>query len=787
MATIPEALTLALQFHQAGRLAEAETLYRQILQVAPEHPDVLHLLGLIAHQGGQHILAVDYMKQALALRPDFPEAYNNLGNALQARGELAAAVAAYQHALALHPGFPEACNNLGNALKEQGQFEEAVACYQRALASRPSYAEAYNNLGLALQNQSKLEEAVAHFRKALAIRPGYAEALTNLGNVLREKGQLEEAKASCRQALKENPDHAEAHNSLGAVLHEEGRLDGAIMHYQKALAFKPSFSHAYNNLGLALQEQGQLDEAVACYRKSLELRPDLAVGYFNLGNALKDQGNFQGAVSQYRQALAIKPEFAEAEYQLMHNLQHLCEWASLEGFNTRQRVPLCANPSARISPFTLLTIPSSPAEQLACARNWVAKSLAPMVRLRHGLGFGFRREAAGRIRLGYLSADFRQHPVAHLVADLFELHDRTRFEVVAYSYGPEDGSEIRRRIAQGCDQFADLRATSFEEAARRIYSDGVHILVDLMGYTGGARTQILALRPAPIQVNYLGYPGTMGADFIDYIITDRFITPPDQAPFYAEQLVYLPDCYQVNDRQREIAEAAPSGANVGLPETGFVFCCFNNTYKITAEVFTIWTRLLQKLPASVLWLLEANSAAASNLRGEAAIRGVAPERLVFAPKLPPTQHLARHRLADLFLDTLPVNAHATCSDALWAGLPVLTCAGKSFVSRVAGSLLTAIGLPELITYSLEDYEARALQLATHPTELAALRERLEKNRLTAPLFDTPRFTRHLEMAYRMMWEIYLGGEPPRQIEVPALPVHTGDARTRSTGDANERF
>ena len=327
----------------------------------------------------------------------------------------------------------------------------------------------------------------------------------------------------------------------------------------------------------------------------------------------------------------------------------------------------------------------------------------------------------------------------------------------------------RKRLARACDRFVDLTALSYVEAARTIHKDGIDLLIDLQGYTQLARTPILALRPAPIQVNWLGYPGTMGAEFMDYIITDRFITPPDYAPFFSEKLVSLPDCYQVNDRKREIAKQALTRAECGLPEQGIVFCCFNNTYKIMSAVFDIWMRMLRQIPGSVLWLLEANAGAAANLRREAKARGIEPERLVFAPRLPLAQHLARHGHADLFLDTWPYNAHTTASDALWAGLPVLTCAGETFASRVAGSLLTAIGLPELITYSLPEYEARALQLARRPSELAELRKRLAKNRLTSPLFDSERFTRHLEKAYGMMWERYVSGEAPQHIEVPAGP------------------
>jgi predicted O-linked N-acetylglucosamine transferase (SPINDLY family) len=652
--------------------------------------------------------------------------------------------------LALRPEYAEAYLNLGTALKDQGELAEAVVCYQKALALRPEYAEAYLNLGTALKDQGELAEAVVCYQKALALRPVFAEA----------------------------------HNNLALALQAQGSLAEAMGHYEKALSSRPTYAEAYNNLGTALKEQGVLTKAIAHYRKALTLKPTLAGAHKNLGVALQEQGNIEEAIAHYRQALALRPTLAEAENQLMHQLQQHCEWAGLDDLFARQKILLHENPFVEIPPFTLMAIPSSPAEQLRCARNWVAKCLAPITRLRDGLGFQFARGYKSRLCIGYLSTDFRQHPIACLVAELFELHDRARFQVYAYSYGPQDGSAIRQRIAQGSDQFVDIRETSFTEAARQIHVDGVDILVDLTGYTKSARTQILALCSAPIQVNYLGYPGTMGADFIDYIITDRFITPPDQEPFFTEKFVYLPDCYQVNDRQRPIAERTPSRTECGLPETGFVICCFNNTYKITPPIFDIWMRLLQEVPGSVLWLLEANPSVAANLRKEATVRGATPDRLVFAPRVPQEHHIARLPLADLFLDTVPVNAHATASDALWAGLPVLTCAGETFASRVAGSLLTAIGLPELITHSLEEYEARALHLIQHAEELAALRARLAENRLNSPLFDSKRFTRHLEAAYLLMWECYLKGEPPGQIEVPPLETRTGETGKWRTGDAN---
>ena len=712
MATIPEALNLALQHHRAGRLPEAEALYRQILQAQPDHPDALHLLGMIAYQVGKHEVAVAYVKQAIALNPAVAEFHNNLGTVYLELNQVEAASCHFNTALQLHPDYAEAQYNLANLLRKVEKFEEAAAHYRKALDLKPDYTAAYNNLGLTLHSQGKLAEAVAHYQKALALMPTYAEA----------------------------------HSNLGITLADQGHLEEAVAHYQKALAMKPAFAEAHGNLG----------------------------------NALKDQGRLEEAVVQFRRALALRPDLAEAESQLMHQLQHLCEWSGLEALFDRQRKHVQGKSHPKIPPFALLSIPSSASEQLDCARNHSAGRFSSFAVLREQFGFHFVRTSKPRLRIGYLSADFCQHATAYLIAELFELHDQAGFEVIAYSYGPNDGSEMRRRLVRACNQFVDIAGDTFGETARRIYEDKIDILVDLKGHTKAARTEIVALRPAPIQVNWLGYPGTMGAEFMDYIITDRFITPPDHAPFFSEKLVSLPDCYQVNDRKREIAKQALTRAECGLPVKGLVFCSFNNTYKIMPAVFDIWMRVLRQIPGSVLWLLEANAGAAANLRREAKARGVEPERLVFAPRLPLAQHLARHGHADLFLDTWPYNAHTTASDALWAGLPVLTCAGETFASRVAGSLLTAIGLPELITQSLAEYEALALRLARNPPELAGLRKRLAENRLTAPLFDSARFTRHLEKAYGMMWERFVSGEAPHHIEVPALsPQKKASAKRRT--------
>jgi predicted O-linked N-acetylglucosamine transferase (SPINDLY family) len=709
MATISEALAIAIQHHQAGRLQAAEQIYRQILAVEPNHADALHLLGVLACQVGKHELAIEY-----------------IGRAVRLKGTDAA----------FH-------SNLGEAYRALQRVPEAIACYRRALELKPDYGEAYSNLGNAFADQGKLDEAVPYYRRALELKPDYAGAHNNLGNVLKGQNKLDEAVACYRRALELKPDFAEVRNNLGAALGDQGKLDEAIACYRRVLELKPDFAEAYNNLANALTDQAKPDEAAACLRRALELKPD------DLG--------FLGA--------------------LVHQLQHACDWPDLKDLCRRvtdavdSGLPSAA--SSAPSPFSFLTMamPTSPAQQLRCARHWVGCRLKAAAEMGRQRVHGRPPAAKSKLTVGYLSADYHVHATAYLIAELFEKHDHDKFSIYGYSSGLDDRSPIRRRLASAFDRFVDVKDVSFAEAAQRIAADEVDILVDLNGYATAPRTQILALRPAPIQVNYLGYPGTMGAAFVDYILVDDFVVPADQQPFFTEKLVHLPGCYQVNDGQREISPHTPSRAECGLPDKGFVFCSFNSSYKITPEMFTVWMELLKAVPGSVLWLWEGNGVAPANLRREAEARQVAAQRLVFAPKMPLPEHLARHRLADLFLDTLPYNAHTTASDSLWAGCPVLTLAGETFASRVAGSLLRTIGLPELITSSFDEYQAMALRLARDADLLAGLRARLEANRKTSRLFDAGRFARSIEEAYLTMWQIHASGQPPR-----AFAVSPGDPR-----------
>ncbi|MBV9199584.1 MAG: tetratricopeptide repeat protein [Alphaproteobacteria bacterium] len=655
-------------------------------------------------------------------------------------------------------------------LHEQGRLNSAEHLYRATLQADPADVDALHNLAILCIQQNKYDDAAKLAREALRAKPELALAYHTLGVALISLGQLEEAEFCCRTALRISPEYVEAYNTLGVTLIALGRFQEAERCCREAVRLKADYPEAYNNLGNVLRYLGRVKEAEICFREALRVKPQNPVAYNNLGDILIRQGRLEEASVAFARAASLRPDDVDALATWFQVKQRICDWSDygetevkiLQGVR-RQLLPGMA--------FNLLGIASKPDQQLSYARQVAAKLAVP----RSSVLSSLPPTRGARVRLGYLSCDFRDLPTSYLAVGLIEHHDRRRFEVIGYSAGVDDGGPMRRRIASVFDRFIDISNVPDLEAARLIHSDAIDVLIDLNGYKPENRAKILAYRPAPIQVNYLGYPGTMGADFIDYIIVDRFIVPTDQQPFFSERLVHLPHCYQCNDDKRDIAAATPSRAECGLPEHGFVFCCFNDSYKIGPQFFDIWMRLLLAVPGSVMWLLERDAITKANLVREAGARGTPPERLVFAQRLPLSEHLARHRLADLFLDTLPYNAHTTASDALWAGLPVLTCAGSTFASRVAGSLLKAVGLDELITTSLQEYEGVALRLARDAGLLGRLRARLAENRLNSPLFDSEHSARALEAAYQRMCENRRAGLPPTAFSILASEI-SDDAR-----------
>jgi protein O-GlcNAc transferase len=535
----------------------------------------------------------------------------------------------------------------------------------------------------------------------------------------------------------------------------QGRQREALDYYERFLAAEPGVAEAWHNRGSALAQLKSFGEAVASYDRALALRPDSAQTWNNRAHALVEEKRYAEAARDYEKALALDPEFPFARgYRLAAKLW-CCDWAGLEEEKAKIAAGL-AHGARVIHPFAEVMLATDPEAQAQAARIWMLGRYGAPVPLWRGAIY--RHD---KMRVAYLSADFRRHPVAYLMAEVFEAHDRAQFAILGVSFGPDDKSDIRARLAAGFDRFVDARGASDLEIATLLRQNEIDIAVDLMGLTADSRSGIFAHRPAPVQVNYLGFPGTMAAPFIDYILADRIVIPDMERDHYREKVVYLPHSYMACDSRRPIAAPKWTRADVGLPDSGLVFASFNNPYKIQPQMFAIWMRLVTSVEGSVLWLSAADADGAENLRREAAVRGVDPERLVFAPHLEShAEHLARIALADLFLDTIPFNAHTTANDALWAGLPVLTCAGTTFAGRVAASLLQAAGLPELITHSLGEYEAVALKLARDRDALAGVRARLAAKRKTAPLFDTARFTLHLESAYRRMVESRRSSAPP---------------------------
>jgi predicted O-linked N-acetylglucosamine transferase (SPINDLY family) len=577
---------------------------------------------------------------------------------------------------------------------------------------------------------------------------------------MQELKQFDAAVASYDRAIALKPDMVEAYSNRGNALKALKQFDAAVASYDKAIALKPDMAESYYNRGVVMQELKRFDASVGNYDKAIALKPDYAEAYCNRGVVLQKLKQFDAAIASFDKTIGLEPDFDYLFGMRLHLKMHLCDWQEFER-NVSELSPKIQS-NVKASPcFPLLALPIGLADQRKSAEIWNIDKNPPMP----SLGAINKRSRQPKIRIGYYSADFHNHATAYLMTELFERHDKRKFELIAFSYGQDTKDEMQVRICQAFDQFINVTAMSDKAIAQLSRELGIDIAIDLKGLTQDNRLGIFSYKAAPMQVSYLGYPGTLGVDYIDYLIADKTVIPTDSQQHYSEKIVYLPNSYQVNDRQRVISLKQFTKQEMGLPNESFIFCSFNNNFKITPGVFDTWIRILKSVDASVLWLLEDNPSAAMNLQKEAALRGLNPARLIFAKRMNLPEHLARHKLADLFLDTLPCNAHTTASDALWAGLPVLTCMGESFASRVAASLLYAIELPELVTETQTDYEALAVELAKNPAKLKVIKGKLEKNRLTTPLFDTTVFAKHIETAYTKMYERYQADLPADHIYI----------------------
>ena len=815
--------------HQQNKLQEAKVIYEQILAIEPSDFNALQFLGLLYAQTNQFLKAVNFLSKALQINPDNVDCCTNYGNVLQELKRFDEAIGCYDKALRIKKDALTYYNR-GSALKELKRFDESLASYEQAININPD-ADIYNNLGYVLQVLNRLEEALVSYDKAISIKLDHAEAYFNRSSVLQELKRFDESLTGYEQAISFKPDYAAAYNNLGNVLKELKRFDESLSSYEQAISIKPDYAEAYFNRGVVLQELNRLEGAIVSYDQAISIRPDYADAYFNRGNALKelkflkealvsyDQAisvksdyveaynnrgvvlqelkRFDESLSSYEQAISIKSDYADAYFnsgvvlqefkrydevtaffnkvlnikpnyklligQLQHMKMVMCDWENFEN----QRNLILQKIDAKepvIAPFPILAIVDDPKLHRKVAESYVAENhpykptLEPVI----------EKILNKKIRLGYYSADFRSHAVTILIAELIEIHNTEKFELIAFSFGTDIKDEMQNRLSKAFDQFIDVRNKSDQEVAILSRHLGVDIAIDLGGYTKDCRPGIFSYRAAPIQLSYIGYLGTSGSQYMDYLIADKTIVPVDSQNYYSEKIVYLPS-YQVNDRKRKISSRQFSRKDFDLPMNSFIFCCFNNNYKILPATFDGWMKILTTVDNSILFLYAENKWVRSNLINEALKRGISSERLVFGEHLEPDEYLARYKICDLFLDTFPYNAGTTASDALWAGLPVLTMMGESFASRMAASLLTAIDLPELITSSQEQYEALAIELATNPAKLKALKTKLESNRLTAPLFDTPRFTKHLEEAYTKIYERYHADLPLEHIYIEEEP------------------
>ena len=718
-------LQQAIQAFQSGNFDSADLVLKKILQLDTKNFQALHILGLIQASQSKFREAADYLARAARIQPNDASVQYNLAKALADSGNDKEALAHHKKAVALAPNNPEAWLNYGLSTFNLDCYDDSITSYDKVLSLKPDYPEAWSNKGVSLSKLKRFNEALAHLDKAISFKPNFAEAWSNMANTLKELKRYDEALAHYDEALNLKPDYAEAWSNKGAVLFVLKRHEEAVTHYEKALNLKPDYAEAWSNKGVALNELKRYDEALAHYNKALNLKPDIDWMYGDL----------------------------------VHTKMKICNWSDfLDSLETVFKKVTASEKV--IIPFTLLALTDNPtlhkksSEIYAQDRYLFNPVLGPIPKY----------PKKHKIRIGYYSSDFGDHAVSILTAELFELHDRSKFEIIAFSFGVNDKSPLRLRVSKAFNQFIDVNGMSDIDIAKLSRELCIDIAVDLTGHTQYARTGIFSYRVAPIQISYIGYLGTMGANYYDYIIADKTIITDNSQKFYSEKTLYLPS-YQVNDRKRIISERQFTRAELGLPDTGFIFCCFNNNYKILPPTFEGWMRILNAVEGSVLFLYAENKWVKSSLKKEAEARGINSSRLVFGGPMPNDEYLARYQACNLFLDTFPYNAGTTASDALWAELPVLTLMGQSFASRMAASILNAIGLPELITSTQEEYESLAIELALNSKKLADINLKLETNRLTAPLFDTPLFTKNIEVAYIKIIERYHADLEPDHIAV----------------------
>ena len=716
----------AISLFQKRKFEEAKNICEEILQIEPKNFDVMHFYGIISYQTGNYTLSAELINKAVRINSNNAEAYNNLGL----------------------------------AFTRINKFDSALESFNQAIKINSNFFEAYNNRGLIFIRLERFKDALESFIKAGEINPNYAEAYYNHGNLLFEIKKFDESLFSYNKAIKINPNYTEAYNNLGLAFTRINKFDSALESFNQAIKINSNFFEAYNNRGLIFLKLERFKDALDSFDKVVQINPNFAEAYKNKGLIFAELKNYNEAFDNFTQAYKINPNLDRLLGSLIFSKHCISEWKSFDE-DLKDLSDKILKKYKCCSPFHSLRFFDSPELQKITAETYVKEKYSD----KNDLIPITKKKLNEKIRIGYYSADFRNHAASYLLANLFELHDKSKFELIAFYFGPEKKDEMYNRVSAAFDHFINVKSKSDDEIVKLSREFKIDIAIDLMTFTQHHRFGIFTKRCAPIQVGYLAYPGTSGASCVDYIIADKTLIPEKNQKYYTEKIIYLPDTYQVNDSKKKISDKIFTRQELNLPKDSFVFCCFNHSSKINPGIFNIWMNLLKSINNSVLWLVPQNEITAKNLKKEATIRNVNPDRIKFAQNIKMPEHLARHKAADLFVDTFPYNAHTTASDALWTGLPVLTLMGESFTSRVGGSLLNAIDLPELITHTKKDYQDKAIELASNKSFLNEIRNKLNKNRLTKPLFNTKLFTKNLEKAYLMIYEKYTQDKKPENIEI----------------------
>lgn len=744
---VQKELLQMVDLYKAGHSQKAHAAGLKFLSKNGQNFDVLHLLGTIELADGRLQEASDHWTIALDIKPTHLLLLNKMGALARRMGNEVDAENIFRKAISVDASQPEAHFNLGNCLSSRGEWLAAIQSYTNSIESKPDFVQAYNNLAIALQNYGRPDEAIKVIETGLSQMPNEPKLHVNKARALQAMALGKAAVAYLRETLSKLGRDFEILTVLADMEVAQNDFASAGPHYQEALKIKPESDVVHNNYGNMLQSVGNLDAAMAHYKEAIKINPSFYQALHNLCNILNARKDYAQSLQYLEQVRAINPQSPYLAGMQMNARLHTCTWDNWST-HTNEVESGVSHGLKTVNPFPPLAFFTNVALLSRSAALWTKNEspehyVLPAIQKRS-------RVPGQKIRVGYYSADLYTHATALLMAGVLEAHDREKFEWIAFSFGPVQDDALSGRVRAAFDQFIDVRNYSDRVVAQLSREMEIDIAVDLKGFTQDARTGIFAERAAPIQVNYLGFPGSMGAPYIDYIIADRVIIPDELKKHYSEAVVRLPHCYQTNDNKRLISNVVPTRLSQGLPEYGRVLCSFNNNYKITPQVFDIWMRVLKRFPDCVLWLLQDNPRAMENLRSEAKERNVDEGRLVFAPRLRNEDHLSRHQLADLFIDTFPCNAHTTASDALWAGLPIVTCAGETFASRVAASLLTTMDMPDCVTFDLLSYEQKIIDLLEKSDSLLALRARVLRARTQSPLFATGDIARHLESAYAQM-------------------------------------